>query len=276
LSSRFFFHIGYNGFNYRGWQRQGNAAGPSVQEVIEGVMTRVLKEPVSIMGCGRTDAQVHASQFFFHTDILGKWDYDLLFRLNKTLPNDIGIFEIISVDENRHARFDATSRSYDYFLHLYKDPFLSTSSSMYWLKNLNLKEMKQAVKLLIKYNDYRAFCRTPNAYRTTICNVTEAELYSNPTGDRLRFHISANRFLGKMIRVIVGKLLAIGKGEMSVDEFEQLLIFKQTPKLLEPAHPQGLFLSKVAYPYLDIPCKAAFSTYQDNTTQWQVIQASER
>jgi tRNA pseudouridine38-40 synthase len=272
LSSRFFFHIGYSGYYYRGWQRQANTTGKSVQEVIEAAMTKVLKEPISIMGCGRTDALVHASQFFFHTDIEKEWDYDLLFRLNKTLPDDIALFEIIPMDDNSHARFDATLRSYDYFIHTYKNPFLNSSSSLYLVKGLNLDEMKKAVSILTQYNDYRAFCKTPNVYRTTICNVTAAQLFVDSSGDRIRFHISANRFLGRMIRIIVGKLLEIGKGELSTEEFESWLITKQTPKVLEPAHPQGLFLSKVTYPYLDIPSRADFPAFlQNKTNQWQAI-----
>jgi len=270
---RFFFHIGYNGFYYRGWQRQAKGpSGPNIQEIIEAAMTKVLKEPISIMGCGRTDAMVHASQFFFHTDIQKEWDYDLVFRLNKTLPDDIAVFEIMPMQEQHHARFDATARTYDYFLHTYKDPFLSISSSLYLEKNLNLSEMKRAVALLTQYNDYRAFCKTPDVYRTTICNVTSSQLFADANGDRLRFQISANRFLGRMIRITMGKLLEIGKGELSVDEFESYLITKQTPRLIEPAHPQGLYLSKVTYPYLDIPQRSDFSAIQQSRTdQWQPV-----
>ncbi len=224
------------------------------------------------MGCGRTDAQVNASQYFFHLDIMQPWDYDLMFRLNKALPADIAIFEIIPVEENQHARFDAIQRTYDYFVHTYKDPFLQAGSSFYFEKNLDLHKMKEAVALLLRYNDYRAFCITPDAYKTTICHVTSATLFADANGDRIRFQISANRFLGKMIRIIMGKLLKIGKGTLSVDEFESYLITKVTPKLIIPAHPQGLYLSKVVYPYLDIPPRTTFSTILQNTTDdWKVV-----
>nr|HPH46379.1 tRNA pseudouridine synthase A [Chryseolinea sp.] len=138
---RYFFHIGYHGHFYRGWQRQPNVR--NVQHVIETTLTNILKTPTSAMGCGRTDAQVHASQFFFHTDVQNAWDYDLMFRVNKALPDDIAVFEIIPVEENQHARFDATLRTYDYFIHTYKDPFLTTLSSFYLLKNLNIDKMKE-------------------------------------------------------------------------------------------------------------------------------------
>ena len=239
---------------------------------MEKTLTKVLKEPVSIMGCGRTDAQVNASQFFFHVDIMKAWDYDLLFRINKTLPDDISVFEIIPVEDNQHARFDAIQRTYDYFIHTYKDPFLSTASSLYLERNLDLSKMKEAVRLLPKYHDYRALCKTPSIYRTTICKVTSASLFSDASGDRLRFQITADRFLGRMIRIIMGKLLMIGKGELSAAEFESYLITKKTPETFEPAYPQGLYLSKVTYPYLDIAPRAEFSSIlQHNSDSWQVL-----
>src|SRR4051812_20031840 len=104
--------------------------------MLEASLGRVLKTQVSIMGCGRIDAQVHASQFFFHTDLGDQWDFDLQFRLNKNLPSDIAVFEIIPVEDHQHARFDATARTYDYFIHTYKDPFLSGLSALYLERNL--------------------------------------------------------------------------------------------------------------------------------------------
>ena len=262
--------MGFNGYNYRGWQRQPIAL--NVQQVVETSLSQILKEPVSIMGCGRTDAQVNASQFFFHVDVVKQWDYDLMFRINKTLPDDIVIFEIIPVKDNQHARFDATQRTYDYFVHTYKDPFLSSVSALYLEKNLNLSKMKEAVALLVKYHDYRALCKTPDEYRTTICNVTSATLFTDTSGDKFRFQISADRFLGKMIRIIMGKLFLIGRGELSVAEFESYLITKKTPDTFEPAYPQGLYLSKVTYPYLDIPPRTEFSSiFQNSLNTWKIF-----
>ena len=224
------------------------------------------------MGCGRTDAQVHASQFFFHLDVDKEWDFDLLFRLNKNLPPDISVFDILPMEDNRHARFDATQRTYDYFIHTYKDPFLSTTSALYLEKNLDLDKMKEATALLPTYDDYRALCKTPNDHKHTVCNVTSATLFTDTRGDKIRFQISANRFLGKMIRIIMGKLLAIGSGELSVEEFEGYLISKETPLTIEPAYPQGLYLSKVTYPYLDIPPRTEFSTIlQNNVDDWLAV-----
>jgi len=259
---RYFFHLGFNGNNYRGWQKLREVT--SVQETIESALSKILKVPMEINGCGRTDAQVNASQFFFHLDVEEAWDYDLRFRLNKTLPPDIAIFDILPMEGLPHARFDATHRTYDYFIHTYKDPFLFGLSSFYPEDNLDLEQMRQAVKVLTKYDDYRAFCRTPNKYEHTICRVSDASLYTNTRGDKIRFQITSNRFLTGMIRIIVGKLLDIGRGKLSVEEFEHYLNTKQTPATIIPAYPQGLYLSKVTYPYLNLPPRPEFSAVLQN------------
>jgi len=260
---RYFFHIAYQGKNYNGWQKQPGAI--SVQEVIEKVLSKIFKIPVAINGCGRTDAQVHASQFFFHADIEQEFDFDLMYRMNKALPQNIAIFDIIKMEGLPHARFDAVQRKYDYFIHTYKDPFLANQSSFYLEPDLNLTSMKKAVGLLPLYKDYRAFCTQPNKYEHTICNVMEANLFVNAKGDRIRFHIASNRFLSKMIRILMGKLIRVGKGEISIDEFENLLITLETPKTLDPAHPTGLYLSKVTYPYLNLEPRTDFLTATQGT-----------
>ncbi len=256
-TQRFFFHIAFKGNQYHGWQKQRTAEG--VQEVIEAVMSKVVKEKINVNGCGRTDAQVHASQYIFHVDLAETYDFDLKFRLNHSLPHDIAIFDIIPVQEKAHARFDATQRTYDYFIHTRKDPFLQGSSALYPHKNLDLKSMKAAVDLLPLYNDYYAFCKSPASFEHTICRVTSAHLWVNKTGENLRFQMSSNRFLTGMIRIIVGRLLEIGTGQMSVDTFEEHLRTKQTPRNIDPAYPQGLYLSKIVYPYLDLPQRTEFA-----------------
>lgn len=263
---RYFFHTGFNGANYRGWQRQSNIN--TVQQVLETVLTSILKEPITAIGCGRTDAQVHASQFFFHIDVKQPWDFDLLFRVNKMLPDDIAIFEIIPVQDSQHAQYDARQRTYDYFIHSYKDPFLSNISSWYPGKYPKLEEMKKALALLTKYDDYRSFCKSPDLYKHTICNVTSARLFINPGGGRLRIQLTADRFLWRMVRLLVGKLLQIGKGEMSVGELENLLIEKTQLKVWNPAYPQGLFLSKVIYPYLELPTHVTFMSINQPEEDW--------
>lgn len=268
---RYFFHIGYNGYNYRGWQRLPNIV--SVQSAIESSLSQILKSSVTIVGCGRTDAQVHASQFFFHMDVEKEWDFDLLFRLNKTLPTDIAVFDIIPMKGLPHARFDAIQRTYDYFIHTYKDPFLSTASLLYTDQKLDLGKMKKATSIISDYNDFRAYCKSPDKYEHTICNVTSATLFTDKSGDKIRFQISSNRFLSGMIRIIIGKLLEIGAGDLSVEEFEHHMKTRETPQIIVPAHPWGLYLSKITYPYLDLLPRTAFSpvfqTHGDDT--WNAV-----
>ncbi|WP_432713353.1 tRNA pseudouridine synthase A [Pedobacter sp.] len=268
---RYFVHISYHGTQYCGWQKQPGVL--NVQGVLEKCLTQVLKIPVAINGCGRTDAQVHASQFFFHMDIEKEWDFDLIFRLNKVLPANIAVYDVIPMEGLPHARFDAVQRSYDYFIHTYKNPFLNNLSSYYLMENLHLDKMKQAVALLPQYTDYRPFCTSPDKYEHTLCYVKSARLLVDDSGDRIRFQISSNRFLGKMIRILMGKLLKIGNGELSVDEFEGHLISKQTPRLITPAQPHGLYLSRVIYPYLDLTPRSTFSAILQNEDEhlWKPV-----
>jgi tRNA pseudouridine38-40 synthase len=267
---KYFFHIAYKGNRYHGWQRQPNV--PNVQEVIETALGRILKTPVTIMGCGRTDAQVHATQFFFHLEVDKEWDFDLLFRLNKLLPPDIAVFEIIPVKDSQHARFDAMQRTYNYFLHTYKDPFLSEGSAFYGERNLDLDEMKKGAELFTKHKEFKAFCKSPAKYRHTICNISSATLFRDAAGDKIRFQISANRFLSSMVRTMMGALLEVGRGNFSIEELESCIVAKELPEFITPAYPQGLYLSKVNYRYLDIPAKTEFSAiFQTTESDWVAV-----
>ncbi len=267
---RYFFHIGYLGTHYHGWQRQTKSV--NVQEVIENALSQIFKREIVITGCGRTDAGVHASQFFFHVDLMQPWHFDLLFRINKVLPDDIAVFDILPLEGEPHARFDAISRTYDYFIHTYKDPFLHPLSSYYPEKNLKLDKMRAASSLLLRYNDYASFCKSPASYRTTICHITDASLFVDPSCKRLRFSISANRFLSKMIRVIVGKLLSVGRGDLSLETFESYLAIEQSLGEIEPAYPQGLYLSKVTYPFLDETPRTQFSFISERAREWDRVE----
>lgn len=253
---RYFFHLAYRGSRYCGWQKHPNIL--TVQDTIEGTFSKVLKQPIEISGCGRTDTGVHASQFFFHCDLDHNWDFDALFRINKSLPEDIALFEFFPVAENAHARFDAYSRTYQYFIHTYKDPYLSGLSSLYEYKNLDYEKMNAATQLLIQYSDYAAYCKSPNKYEHTLCFIKEAEMKISPDEKRIQFTISSNRFLSGMIRILVMKILDIGTGNWTLDKFEYHLSHKVTPELIKPAHPEGLYLTRVRYPHLDIPPASKF------------------
>ena len=253
--ARYFFHAGYHGWRYRGWQRQEGYA--SIQQVLEDAFSRIFKMPVTVYGCGRTDAQVSASQYFFHADLPAQPGFDLLFRINKVLPDDIAIFDILPVEATCHARYDVSQRTYDYFIHTCKDPFLATTSAMYAGK-LDAEKMKAALALLPQYTDYRGFCRSPEKHNHTLCEVSAAELFSDAAGRRFRIRISANRFLKTMVRMLAGRVIETGKGLFTPEQFEHALQSGEQPVPLFPAYPQGLYLSKVSYPYLDLPAGAAF------------------
>lgn len=253
---RYFFHIGFVGTNYVGWQKLPGIN--SVQQAIETTLSEILKNTIAIVGCGRTDAHVHASQYFFHADLELVNKDDLLFRLNKRLPGDIVVYHIIPMEGLPHARFDATERQYNYYFHTFNNPFLKQWSSLYPIKNLSVDKMKNGLNMLCKYNDYRALCKTPARNKHTICNVSDASLWVSENEDRFMVQISSNRFLGGMIRAIMFHLLEIGQGILDIDQFEKLLADKIPAPNLKLAQPQGLYLSKITYPYLDLPSQGLF------------------
>ncbi len=255
---RYFVHIGFNGYNYRGWQKQARVV--TVQEVLQDKFSEVLKQPITCIGCGRTDAMVHAVQYFFHFDFYEPLHSDIRFRLNKALPDDIAIFDIIPMDGYPHAQFDAVERTYNYFVHTHKNPFLKGLSSLYEDSNLNLDLISRAMDLIPKYNDYSLFCKTPLRNDSNICNVRSVNLFTTPNGERIRFQIAADRFTKGMIRIIVKRLLDIGGGNLSIDEFEDILSGRIKPGKISMAYPQGLYLTKITYPFLDIPQRSEFSS----------------
>ncbi|MHC1705377.1 MAG: tRNA pseudouridine(38-40) synthase TruA [Tenuifilaceae bacterium] len=254
---RYFFHIGYNGINYRGWQHQKGVL--CIQDVVQDCVRKLLKRQVNCLGCGRTDAKVHASQYFFHIDNEEPLDLEFKFRLNKMLPDDIALFDIIPMDGYPHAQLDAKKRTYDYFIHTYKDPFLSGFSALYMEQDLDLASMKKASKLLMKYKDYSAFCKSPDKNDSNYCDVSSTKLFVGMDGGRIRFQITSNRFLKGMVRIIARKLIDVGTGVLSVEQFENYLTKKEIPKNTVPAYPQGLYLTKITYPFLDIPPRTEHS-----------------
>jgi len=253
---RYFIHLSYNGINYRGWQRQINAI--SVQETFEKRLFALLKSKPIIWGCGRTDAMVHASQFFLHFDYDNNIQEGLREKLNLILPNDITVHDIIEVDSSAHAQFDATERTYDYFFHTRKDSFLSTRSAYYNIDNLDILAIKEACTILTDSSDFRSLCKTPDKHNNTICYIKEAQFYTNENG-RYRFNITANRFLKGMIRIIMGYMLDIGCGKLTPLQFSNIINERKPLGSVKLAYPQGLFLSRVIYPYLNIDTTGEFT-----------------
>ena len=235
---RYFLHLGFDGTNFSGWQRQTNTLN-TVQEVIEKKLSQIFKKKVTAYGCGRTDAGVHASQYVLQINIDEPPAFDLKFRLNKNLPHSIAIFEIIEVDKYQHCRYDAVARTYDYFIHLTKDPVLSRHSSFYQDLVLDYDKMKKAAALILDTSDFRALCKQPNLYKSTICHISNCELFVNEEEGRLRFTITSNRFLRGMIRICIFFLLQVGKGEMTLEEFRAILTQEKHLENKPPAFPNG-------------------------------------
>jgi len=255
--SRFFIHLAYRGSKYRGWQWQPDVKN-TVQGELERTFEKILKRKATLYGCGRTDAEVHASQYFMHVDIdekeLDFKDFckDLKRRLNFVLPYDISVYDVIKMPENAHARYDALERTYHYHIHFEKNPFLRFSSSYYPNYEYNYNRMLEVVELYKKQKDFRSMCKKPDQYKTTLCRIDEVVLEQNLETNSLVFKVTANRFLQGMIRQLVGRMLDVGRNNLSIEELKKCFETGNKPKITTPAYPQGLFLYKVKYPYLEI------------------------
>lgn len=243
---RYFLHISYDGTNYHGWQRQLN--GHSVQEEIESALRKLLRqERVVSVGCGRTDAGVHAREFFLHFNAEKPIDKpeEIFFKLNLMLPKDIGVYRLWQVDYLAHARFDANERSYEYHIHQKRDPFAQRFSTFYpW--PLDVAKMNAAALLLLRYKDFAAFCKSGGGQKTTLCDVRHAQWVVD--GSKLVFHITADRFLRNMVRAIVGTLVDVGRGRISVEQFVSIIESGKRPKAGESVPAQGLHLTRICYP----------------------------
>lgn len=248
---RYFIHLGFDGSNYSGWQKQKNTQN-TVQEVIEQKLARVFKKAISVYGCGRTDAGVHASQYVMQISLDEAPLFDLKYRLNKNLPADIAVFEIIEVNEDQHCRYDAVARTYDYFIHWKKEPVFVKFSSFYEDMELDFQLMREAAALIQETKDFRALCKQPDVYKNTLCQITNCRLFVNEEQGRLRFTITSNRFLRGMVRLCIFFLLRVGTGKMTLEAFSQILNQEKDMMDKQPALPNGLFLSSVAYPFLEL------------------------
>jgi len=242
---RYFIRLSYKGTQYAGWQRQPNAL--SVQEVIEDKLSLFLRQPIEVVGCGRTDAGVHASDFFLHLDVEESLPQNFQYRLNQILPNDIAFREIILVEADAHARYSATSRGYIYYLHLDKNPFLDQQSTYYpRAKKVDPQLVQEAAQSIIEYEDFFPFCKSGSDVKHTRCEMTKSEWIFHE--DRWEYHIEANRFLRGMVRLITGMCMLVGAGQLTVEQVHQALTDQtRLPKDLSMP-PEGLFLTKVAYP----------------------------
>ncbi len=243
---RYFAQIAYKGTQYSGWQIQPNAL--AVQQLIEEALSTILQNEIKVMGCGRTDAGVHASQFYLHFDFDGKLPEGLVNRLNNFLPKDIVFYRIFPVDAEAHTRFDAKLRSYVYWLDYKPSPFENETAWYYYnAKNLDINTMNEVAALLLKYNDFTPFCKTNSDAKTMLCKVSRAAWLFDHKKERLEFHITANRFLRGMVRLIVGACVYAGEGRITVASIQQALETKTTLSKSYSVPGHGLYLCEVEY-----------------------------
>ncbi len=241
---RYFIELSYNGTDFHGWQIQPNAI--SVQEKIEKALTTLLSEKIAIVGAGRTDAGVHAKFMAAHFDNDKVIDTtSLVFRLNSFLPDSIAIDRIYEVEVEAHARFSATARAYEYRVVMCKNPF-ETESAHCVIKDLDFEAMNKAAKRMLSYTNFKCFSKSKTDVKTYNCDLYYA--FWEQEQDILTFKISANRFLRNMVRAIVGTLLEIGLGKLSVDDMDRIIVSESRGEAGYSVPAKGLYLTQVLYP----------------------------
>lgn len=244
---RFFVKISYAGSNYHGWQMQPNAN--SIQEELEKAFSLLLKQDIKITGAGRTDTGVHAEEYYAHFNYFDNIEIINLklwiHKFNALIPNDISVHDIFEVNSNANARFDAISRTYEYRICQYKNPFLN---GFVWHMNkpIDIDIMNEGCKILINNSDFTSFSKLHSQTKTNICKVSEAE-WKYSEKNFLIFKISADRFLRNMVRAIVGTLIELGQNKISLTEFQNIIDKKNRSDAGYSVPACGLFLTNIKY-----------------------------
>ena len=242
---RYFIEVSYNGKKYHGWQIQPNAI--SVQETLMNALTTILRKDISVVGAGRTDTGVHALQLMAHFDIdIAINEREIVQNLNAYLPDNIVVTSIFLVPDNAHARFDASSRSYEYRIWLGRNPFLIDTTWQLYQQRLDIEKMNEAASKLLEYSNFKCFSKSKTDVRTYNCTITEA--CWKQESNALTFYITADRFLRNMVRAIVGTLVEVGLAKKSVNDFIRIIESQDRKQAGFSAPAHGLFLSKVIYP----------------------------
>lgn len=242
---RYFIYLAYDGTNYHGWQIQPN--GGSIQECLMKALSTFLRQNIEVIGAGRTDAGVHASLMVAHFDYEQELNVvQVAEKLNRMLPQDISIFEVKRVKPNAHARFDATARTYKYYITTHKYPF--DRHYRYRIQApLDFEKMNEAAKFLFEYTDFTSFSKLHTDVKTNNCRVIHAEWVQQDEYTWV-FTIRADRFLRNMVRAVVGTLLEVGRGKMTLQGFRDVIEQKDRCKAGSSVPGNALFLVNVEYP----------------------------
>lgn len=243
MVQRYFIEIAYDGTAYHGWQVQTNAS--SIQQMINECLTTILRRQIFIQGAGRTDTGVHARQTFAHFDLDIPIVENFINKCNSLLAKDIQIINCFKVVKDAHCRFDALSRTYEYFISKSKNPFY-LNKAFYFYKDLDIELMNQASKLLLETTDFTSFSKLNTQTKTNNCKLHSAKWFSK--NELLIFEIKADRFLRNMVRSLVGTILELGVGKISIDEFEKIINSKDRSKAGFSVPACGLYLKRVEYP----------------------------
>jgi tRNA pseudouridine38-40 synthase len=244
--TRYFIFISFKGTSYHGWQVQPNSV--TVQKILDEALTQILGEKTLTTGAGRTDAGVHATVFCAHFDSSDpnlNREENLIFRLNRFLPEDISVTAIKRVLPDAHARFSAISRTYKYYISRIKDPF-GEDSSWFIYGNLDIESMNMASAILLNHSDFTSFSRLHSDNKTNLCRIYQAGWVVS--GSRLVFTIKANRFLRNMVRAIAGTMVDMGSGKINLEEFEKIILSGNRSSAGISAPAKGLFLVDIEYP----------------------------
>ncbi len=241
---RYFLKFAYKGTNYHGWQSQPNDI--SVQSVLTEKISLLLRQPIELVGAGRTDAGVHARCMYAHFDLDNAITdtANIVRKLNSLLPPDIAVDDLFQVADNIHARFSAKFRTYRYYVSTKKSPFLN-DLAVRFLFNLDVEKMNEAAAKLLDYKDFTSFSKVHTDVKTNDCDVTYAKW--ERTDDMLIFTITANRFLRNMVRAVVGTLVEVGKGKMTVEQFCETIEKKNRCAAGMSVPACGLYLEEVGY-----------------------------
>lgn len=243
---RFFLTLSYKGTAYHGWQIQNNA--PSVQQTLQKALSTLLQEPVDVVGAGRTDTGVHAACYTAHFDTENQKPFhkiDFVYHLNAILPKDIAVSDVFPVSDEAHARFSATLREYKYYIVTEKDPFQIETAYRFPFP-LDMDKMNEAAAVLKECIDFASFCKLHSDNKTTICHIKDS--FWQKEGDCLVYTVSADRFLRNMVRALVGTLLDVGRGKITLGQFREVIDSRNRGAAGTSAPPQGLFLTRVDYP----------------------------